>query len=284
MTAAMHRTPCLETARGEDAAQRPGELHPGRQLHPRRGARAALVLRRRRLQFRRHRQLGRRRAPDRRMDRRRRAAGRPFRRRHPPLRRLHREPPLPLPSAPARRSACTTRCAGRARSSRARAAAAHQPAARPPGGGGRGVRQQGRLGTGELFPAAGSGSPHALPAHARQAGLAGARDRRSSGRRARRSPSTTRRSFAKLLLQGRDALAVLQRVCANEIDVSVGRMVYTPMLNERGGFESDLTVTRLGVDRFLVVTGSAQATRDADWIARHTRAGRDGDRSPTSAR
>jgi len=76
-------------------------------------------------------------------------------------------------------------------------------------------------------------------------------------------------SFGKLLLQGRDALAVLQRLCANEIDVAVDRMVYTAVLNERGGFESDLTVTRLGADRFLIVTGSAQPTRDADWIARH---------------
>jgi 4-methylaminobutanoate oxidase (formaldehyde-forming) len=79
-------------------------------------------------------------------------------------------------------------------------------------------------------------------------------------------------SFGKLLLQGRDALAVLQRLCANEMDVPCGptsRMVYTAMLNERGGFESDLTVTRLAVDRFLVVTGSAQPTRDADWIRRH---------------
>jgi glycine cleavage system aminomethyltransferase T len=51
-------------------------------------------------------------------------------------------------------------------------------------------------------------------------------------------------SFSKLLLQGRDALAVLQRLCANEMDVPVGKMVYTPMLNARGGFESDLTVMR----------------------------------------
>ena len=50
-------------------------------------------------------------------------------------------------------------------------------------------------------------------------------------------------------------------------------MVYTPMLNERGGFESDLTITRLGAERFLLVTGAAQPTRDADWIARHTHAG-----------
>ena len=76
-------------------------------------------------------------------------------------------------------------------------------------------------------------------------------------------------SFGKLLLQGRDALAVLQRLCANEIDVEIGRMVYTAMLNERGGFESDLTVMRLAADRFLIVTGSAQPVRDADWIGRH---------------
>jgi glycine cleavage system aminomethyltransferase T/glycine/D-amino acid oxidase-like deaminating enzyme len=76
-------------------------------------------------------------------------------------------------------------------------------------------------------------------------------------------------SFSKLLLQGRDALALLQRLCANEMDVPVGNMVYTPMLNERGGIESDLTVMRQAADRFLIVTGSAQATRDADWIGRH---------------
>ncbi len=76
-------------------------------------------------------------------------------------------------------------------------------------------------------------------------------------------------SFGKLLLQGRDALAVLQRLCANQIDVEPGRMVYTAMLNERGGFESDLTVIRQSQDRFLLITGSAQPQRDADWITRH---------------
>ncbi len=76
-------------------------------------------------------------------------------------------------------------------------------------------------------------------------------------------------SFGKLLLQGRDALAVLQRLCANEMDVPVGRMVYTAVLNERAGFESDLTVMRLAHDQFLLVTGSAQPVRDADWIRRH---------------
>jgi heterotetrameric sarcosine oxidase gamma subunit len=79
-------------------------------------------------------------------------------------------------------------------------------------------------------------------------------------------------SFSKLLLQGRDALPVLQRLCANEVDIAVDRMVYTAMLNERGGFESDLTVIRQAADRFLVVTGSSQATRDMNWIARHIEA------------
>ncbi|MGH8829668.1 MAG: FAD-dependent oxidoreductase, partial [Polaromonas sp.] len=79
-------------------------------------------------------------------------------------------------------------------------------------------------------------------------------------------------SFSKYLLQGRDALGVLQRLCANEMDVPVGKMVYTAMLNERGGFESDLTVMRQAVDRFLIVTGSAQTVRDFDWISRHIEA------------
>ena len=76
-------------------------------------------------------------------------------------------------------------------------------------------------------------------------------------------------SFSKLLLQGRDALALLQRLCANEMDVPLHKMVYTAMLNERGGFESDLTVIRLAVDRFWIITGSAQTVRDFDWISRH---------------
>ena len=78
-------------------------------------------------------------------------------------------------------------------------------------------------------------------------------------------------SFGKLVLKGRDALAVLQRLCANEMDVPVGRMVYTPMLNARGGFESDVTVTRLGEHEFFVVTGSSQTTRDCAWIERQIR-------------
>src|SRR5256885_646523 len=82
-------------------------------------------------------------------------------------------------------------------------------------------------------------------------------------------------SFAKFLVQGRDAESALQRLCANDVAVPVGTTVYTGLLNARGTYESDLTVARLGSDRFLLVTGTAQATRDADWISRHLPKGAD---------
>jgi glycine cleavage system T protein len=75
-------------------------------------------------------------------------------------------------------------------------------------------------------------------------------------------------SLAKLLLQGPDVTTVLQRLCANDVDVAAGRIVYTQMLNARGGIECDLTVTRLAADTYLVVTVAAAATHDADWIRR----------------
>jgi 4-methylaminobutanoate oxidase (formaldehyde-forming) len=82
-------------------------------------------------------------------------------------------------------------------------------------------------------------------------------------------------SFSKFMIQGADALGVLRRLCANEVDVPPGTTVYTGLLNARGTYESDLTVARLAADRFLIVTGTAQTTRDADWIARHLPAGAD---------
>ena len=77
-------------------------------------------------------------------------------------------------------------------------------------------------------------------------------------------------SFGKFLIQGRDAEATLQRLCANDVAIPVGRTVYTGLLNERGTFESDVTLARLARDKFLLITGSAQVTRDADWIGRNT--------------
>src|SRR4051794_29647688 len=77
-------------------------------------------------------------------------------------------------------------------------------------------------------------------------------------------------SFSLYDLSGPDALATLQWICADDVDVPVGACVYTPFLNERGTYEADLTVTRTGVDDFLLVSSSATTIRDLDWIARHT--------------
>ncbi|NEU98215.1 GcvT family protein [Bradyrhizobium uaiense] len=78
-------------------------------------------------------------------------------------------------------------------------------------------------------------------------------------------------SFAHLLVQGRDALALLQRLSTNDIDVPVGRIVYTPWLNERGGMESDVTIARAGGEEFLVVTAAVQRIRDLAWLRMHAK-------------
>ena len=75
-------------------------------------------------------------------------------------------------------------------------------------------------------------------------------------------------SFAKFLLQGPQAEAALQRLAANDVAVQVGTSVYTALLNARGTFESDLTAARIAPDAYLLLTGTAQATRDAHWIRR----------------
>ena len=76
-------------------------------------------------------------------------------------------------------------------------------------------------------------------------------------------------SFAKFLVQGKDAARLLGRVCANDVDVDAGRLVYTQWLNDRGGIESDLTVCRLAEDQFMVVTAATSQTRDFHWIRRN---------------
>ncbi len=77
-------------------------------------------------------------------------------------------------------------------------------------------------------------------------------------------------SFAKYMVEGRDACKVLNHISANNVDVEPGRIVYTQWLNERGGIEADLTVTRLEANKFMVVTGSVPQTRDMAWLKRNT--------------
>ena len=76
-------------------------------------------------------------------------------------------------------------------------------------------------------------------------------------------------SFAKFRFEGRDTVAVLNRICANNIDVAPGRVVYTQWLNERGGIEADLTVTRLTEHAFMIVSAAETEVRDFYWLKRH---------------
>src|SRR5205823_4128571 len=76
-------------------------------------------------------------------------------------------------------------------------------------------------------------------------------------------------SFAKIAVAGPGALAFLQRLCANDVDRAPGSIVYTSMLNSRGGIECDFTVTRLEEESFAIITGTAFGTHDLEWISRH---------------
>jgi len=92
-------------------------------------------------------------------------------------------------------------------------------------------------------------------------------------------------TFVKIEIDGPDALALLQRLCSNQIDVAPGRVVYTAMLNHRGGILSDVTVVRIGARRFRVLAGAAGGMRDLAWIRAQAEAmeARAGIRDVTSA-
>ena len=75
--------------------------------------------------------------------------------------------------------------------------------------------------------------------------------------------------FGKIHVEGPDAEAVLQKICANDVAVDMGRIVYTQWLNRNGGIEADLTVTRLSETEFLVVTSSGTVPRDLAWLKQH---------------
>lgn len=78
-------------------------------------------------------------------------------------------------------------------------------------------------------------------------------------------------SFVKIEVSGPDAVKLLNWVSANEVDVDIGKAVYTQWLNDRGGIEADLTVTRRSPDEFFVVTAAAAQTRDTAWLRRAAR-------------
>ena len=80
-------------------------------------------------------------------------------------------------------------------------------------------------------------------------------------------------SFSKIAVRGADAEAALQWLCSNDVGVPDGRTVYTALLNDRGGYEADVTVTRLRWNEYLLVTSSAQAVHDLDVLRRAVPAG-----------
>lgn len=75
--------------------------------------------------------------------------------------------------------------------------------------------------------------------------------------------------YAKVIVQGPDAVKALNRVCSAEMDVPVGTSIYTPFLNAHGGIEADVTVTRLAIHKYIVITGHPSQIRDQLWISTH---------------
>ena len=75
--------------------------------------------------------------------------------------------------------------------------------------------------------------------------------------------------MTKYLVQGRDAEKVLNWICANDVAVPVGRIVYTQWLNERGTLQGDVTVTRLAEDQFLIISSDATYNQTRNWLKQH---------------
>ena len=80
-------------------------------------------------------------------------------------------------------------------------------------------------------------------------------------------------SFGKLRIHGPDALSPLHLVCTADVDRPLGTAVYTGLLNRRGGYEADVTLTRTGDEEWLLLTSAGSPVRDADWLRRHVEPG-----------
>ncbi len=78
-------------------------------------------------------------------------------------------------------------------------------------------------------------------------------------------------SFGKLRVEGRDAEPFLNRLCGADMSVPAGKIVYTQFLNQTGGIEADVTVTRLNETAYLIVTPAATRLADETWLRRHIR-------------
>ena len=75
--------------------------------------------------------------------------------------------------------------------------------------------------------------------------------------------------FGKFDISGLDALALMQYLTTANLDVSIGRAVYTPLTNAKGGIEADVTIARIAEDRFRMTSGAATRQKDMAWLRRH---------------
>ncbi len=80
-------------------------------------------------------------------------------------------------------------------------------------------------------------------------------------------------SFGKTMVQGRDVCEYLQWMCASNVNVPVGKLVYTHMLNSMGGIECDITIDRIAHDCFVIYSSAGVHSRDMNWITSHIKAG-----------
>ena len=75
-------------------------------------------------------------------------------------------------------------------------------------------------------------------------------------------------SFGKHLITGNDSLSFLQRTCSSNVDVPIGKIIYTHMLNHKGGIETDITINRRAEKEFLIISSATMQPRDFYWINR----------------
>ena len=131
----------------------------------------------------------------------------------------------------------------------------------------RGLWRGRRLGTRQLVRDRGAGA--GIPLFLAAAELVRQPEGRASWPCGKRRGLFDMTSFGKIRIEGRDACAFLNRISSAQMDVAAGRIVYTMFLNERGGIEADLTVTRLSETAYLAVVPGATLQRNLAWMRAH---------------
>ncbi len=205
-----------------------------------------------------------------RVDRRRGARPGPRPGRHPPVRAHAGQQALAAQPGPGDRRPALRHGLAEPRAGK-RPGGAPVPGAPPARGAGRMFRHQDGLGAGELVRAGRHQAGRRVQLGAAE--LVRPQRRRAPGRRAGGVALFDQTSFAKIAVRGADAEAALQYLCSNDVAVPPGRTVYTALLNDRGGYEADVTVTRIRWNEYLLVTSSAQGVHDLDLLRRGVPAG-----------